>query len=328
MRRGIFFQAMAVLAMTAAVAVAEEVKVGDKPAEMSGDAKYINCEEFDLVKLRSKVVVMQFAHTQLDTCKEQVPMLKELLTKYEEKGLRLVCVFEEPLEAVQKFVKDNSIDYPVVANERNMRKRWNVSKFPTSLVLDVQGKVAWKGYFADRADVDIAALLKKVSDRPWLPAEYAEILTALDAEDWPGARTKLGEALGKEGLIEDDRGRLEKVLAWLDALADKAYDEANATRAKGNYLEVHDAFVAMAQAHAGSAASEKAQEAADAMLADKKIKREIEGWRFYNEQFELAKEIEMKDRKKAVSYLKKVVSRYRGTQAADKAKYWIDRLSE
>jgi thiol-disulfide isomerase/thioredoxin len=316
------------LVMTAASAFPEEVNVGDKPSAMGADAKYINCDEFDLVKLRSKVVVMQFAHTKLDPCKEQVAKLKELVTKYQEKGLRLVCVFEEPKEAVQSFVDANSIEYPVVANVLDLRKRWGVSKFPTSLVLDVTGKVAWKGFFADRADIEIAALLKKVSDRPWLPPEYAEITAALDAENWPDARAGLVAALAKEGVIEDDKGRLQKVLGWLDELSEKAYDEASKLRAKGNYLEVYEGFIAMAKAHAGSDAAEKAQAAADALMADKKTKREIEGWRFFAEQFEAAKEIEMKDRKKAIALLKKVVSRYRGSQAADKADYWIERLSE
>lgn len=316
------------LVCASATSAFAELKEGDKPQAMGADAKYINCEEFDFVKLRSKVVVMQLAHTKSDPSKEQVGKLKELRKKYAEQGLKMVTVFEEPTEAVQSFVDANSIDYPVVANVGDLRDRWGVVKgFPTTYVLDVQGKVAWAGNFADQADVTIAALLKKVTDRPWLPAEYAAISTQLDTEQYAEARASLVEALAGEAVLEDDRGRLDAMLAWLDDLADKALAEADGLRSKGNYLEVYEGYLTMAKAHAGSAAATKATANAEALMADKKTKREIEGWRFFNEQFEAAKEIEMKDRKKAISILKKVISRYRGTSAADKAAYWVDRLS-
>jgi len=327
MRRSLILAAVLVAA-TATVGRAE-LKEGDKPKPMGGDARYINCEEFDFVKMRSKVIVLQLAHTKSDPSKEQVAKLKELVKKYGEQGLHVVTAFEEPTEAVQSFVNANGIEYPVVANVGDLRTRWGLVKgFPTSYVLDVQGKVAWAGNFADQADVTIASLLKKVTDRPWLPANYAPISAHLDAELWGDARTALAEALAAEKVPEDDRTRLDSVLAWIDKLADEAYDAAEALRAKGNYYEVYKAFLSVPKAHAGSAAAAKAQAAADAMMADKKSKREIEGWQFFEVQFEAAKAIEMKDRKKAISLLKKVMSRYRGTAAGDKAKYWVERLSD
>ena len=306
-----------------------DLKEGDKPQQMGADAEYINCDDFDLVKMRSKVVILQLAHTKSDPCKEQVAKLKELLKKYSEQGLHIVTAFEEPKDVVQSFVDANGIEYPVVANVRDLRTRWApVKGFPTSYILDVTGKIAWIGNFADQADVTIAALLKKVSDRPWLPAQYAAIAAHLDSDSFGDARTALTEALAAENVIADDRKRLDAMMVWIDAQADKALAEASELRAKGNYYEVYKAYLAVAKLHPGSTAADTATATADALMADKKSRREIEGWKFFEEQFEAAKEIEMKDRKKAISLLKKVMSRFRGTAAAEKAKYWVDRLSE
>jgi thiol-disulfide isomerase/thioredoxin len=318
----------AALTFVLAIPALAQLEKGDKPRPLGGDARFLNAEDVDLVKLRSKVVVLQLAHTSSDPCKEQVAKLKEMREKHGEAGLRIVVVFEEPLEAVEAWVKEQQADYPVVAGVGDLRTRWGLVKgFPTTYVLDVEGNVAWAGNFADRAEIQIAELLKKVTDRPWIPAAYEEIGAHIDGERFGEAREGLVAALGVEKVPDDDRGRLEALLAWVDALAEKAFAEADAVREEDVY-KGWKALQAMAEKYPGYPAAEKAQEAVDALMADKTSKREIDAWLFYEEQFEAAKEVETTDKKKAIRLLQKVVTKFRGTAAADKAKYWVDRLKQ
>ena len=92
--------------------------------------------------------------------------------------------------------------------------------------------------------------------------------------------------------------------------------------------EGYKAFLALLETYPGTPAAGTAQEAADALMADKDSRREIEAWQFYEVQFEEAQAVELEDKKAAVRLLKKVVTKYRGTPAAEKAQYWIDRLTE
>ena len=318
-----------VIVATAALTARAELKKGDQPKLMGASAHYINCDEFDLVKMRGKVVILQLAHTKSDPSKEQVTRLKDLDKRFAEKGLRIVVAFEEPSDAVQSFVDANSIKYPVVANVGDLRTRWGVvGGFPTSYILDVQGKVAWAGNFADQAEVKIETLLKKVTDRPWLPTKYAAIDASLDSESFGDARMALVEALAAEKVIDDDRTRLTAVVAWLDKRADAAFAATDARRFEGTYVEIYKAYLEVVNVHAGSAAAEKAQAAVDTMLASKSVKRELDAWEFFDTQLEAAKAIELKDRKKAILLLKKVTSRFRGTEASTKAKGLVARLSK
>ena len=311
-----------------AAAALAELAEGDVPKGFGGDARFLNCDDIDLVKLRSKVVVIQLTHTRSDPCKEQVGKLKELRDKLGEKGLRIVLAFEEPVDAVETFVKQHAVDFPVAAAISDLRTRFGLKGgFPTAYVLDVEGKVAWIGNFADRAEIEMLRLLEKVTDRPWLPSAYDEVGRHIDAERFGDARSGLVAALAAEKVSDDDRARLEKALAWLDGLADKALAEAETERKKDVY-DGWKALLAMAQRFPGFPAGEKAQEAADALLADKDARREIEAWQLFEVQFEEAKKVELDDKKAAIKLLQKVITKYRGTAAADKAKYWIDKLKE
>ncbi len=94
------------------------------------------------------------------------------------------------------------------------------------------------------------------------------------------------------------------------------------------YREARDAFEAVAKGSAGTPSADIATKALEEMAADKKIQREIKAWDLYDEMFAKARESELTDRRKAIGYLKKVITKFRKTQAAEKAAYWVERLSD
>ncbi len=319
--------AVALTALLAASAHAE-LAVGDAPKPIGEDATLLNCEEFDFVKMRGKVVVLQLAHTTSKPSKKQIPKLKELLKKYAAKGLHLITAFQEPKEAVEAFVKENAVDYPVAAGVNDLQERWGLVKgFPTSYVLDVEGNVAWAGNFADLAEKEIVVLLERVTDIPWLPEQYKAMTAHMLAAEFAELRTKLDAALAVKDVPEDEKSRLTAAAQWLDGKAAEALAAAHAIDAKKKPYDAYKAFVAVIRLHPRSGAVDDALAAKEALLEDKDSAREIEAWQFFDQQFDEAKKIESESKRKAINLLKKVTVKYRGTAAAAKANYWISKLS-
>jgi hypothetical protein len=321
-----------VVAALAATASAE-LKQGDVPAPLGYGARFVMGEEITLQQLRGRVVAIQLAHTSSKPTAEHVPKIHELLEKYGEKGFVFLWVFEEPAAEVKAFATKAGAKFPVVAGFRDVRERYGLLKgFPTTYVLGLDGKVAWAGNFVDRADDTIAGLLKGISDLPWLPAKHGAITLLLKGKKYVEARAALVAAstprAGEPELSFDDIERIGAALAWLDAIASKLAKKADEMREAGDVYAAYEAYRELRELHAGSESAANADAAIEELLADKKTKREIEAWIFFEERFAEASKIELTDRKKAIKLLNKVVSRYRGSKAAEKAKYWVERLQE
>lgn len=53
-----------------------------------------------------------------------------------------VALEYEDLQDVRGFVDEHNVDYPVLLGDRDMVKSWNISAFPTTYILDEEGKIA------------------------------------------------------------------------------------------------------------------------------------------------------------------------------------------
>lgn len=322
---------VAVVAVLASSAFAE-LKPGDVPAPLGSDARFVMGDEVTLEQLRGKVVAIQLAHTSSKPTAAQVPKIHELLEKHGD-GFVFLWLFEESKGDVEAFAKKAGAKFPVVAGLRDQRKRYGLVKgFPTTYVLDLEGKVAWAGNFVDKADQKIISLLKGVKDVPWLPASLSGATILLEEKKFGAARRMLLAAKnppeGEPRPSADDLGRIDAALQWMEDLAQELAAKADAKRDAGDHYGAFKAYKEIGDLHPGSDAAANAQSALDALLADKKIKREIDAWIFYDESFEAAQKVELTDPKKAIKLLKKVATKYRGTAAAEKAKYWVERLED
>lgn len=61
-----------------------------------------------------KVVVLNFWATWCEPCRREVPLLSKLQQKYEPRGLQVVGVAIDSLDAIRKFAKTTGINYPVL----------------------------------------------------------------------------------------------------------------------------------------------------------------------------------------------------------------------
>jgi thiol-disulfide isomerase/thioredoxin len=95
---------------------------------------------------KGKVVILNFWATWCPPCREEVPELVQLQTKYKDK-LLVVGASEDDDEPqkVQQFVQQHGINYPIVMATRELIENYGgVPALPTSFLIDPQGRVMLK----------------------------------------------------------------------------------------------------------------------------------------------------------------------------------------
>ena len=118
------------------------------PELATGD--WINSKPVMLSDLRGRVVLVEFWTFGCINCRNTLPYVKNLDDRYREKGLTVIGVHspefdeEREVENVRREVSSLGIRYPVVTD--NDYKTWNAYKveaWPTTFLLDKQGRIRW-----------------------------------------------------------------------------------------------------------------------------------------------------------------------------------------
>lgn len=114
------------------------------------NGEWINSEPLKLKDLRGRVVLIEFWTFGCYNCRNTLPFVKSWHDRYQAKGLTVIGVhspeFEEEhrVENVRREVSSLGIRYAVVTD--NDYQTWNayhVEAWPTSFLLDKQGRIRW-----------------------------------------------------------------------------------------------------------------------------------------------------------------------------------------
>ncbi len=168
------FVALAILALSAATSVADELSATKTPTptptptldqqlkgETAGQAKINAAPDFTLSGIDGKtyklkdylgdVVILDFWATWCGPCKMEIPHLKELHAKYKDKGLTVIGVSldAQGKQAVEPFVEKNQIPFlSLLGNAEVVKAYGNVRSIPTTFLIDRKGIVqkVYKGY--------------------------------------------------------------------------------------------------------------------------------------------------------------------------------------
>ena len=95
---------------------------------------------------KGKVVIVNFWATWCPPCREEIPALIDLQTKYKDK-LQIIGISEDEdgPEKVLKFAQQKGMNYPIIMSTQNIIDAWGgVPALPTSYVVDEQGRVMTK----------------------------------------------------------------------------------------------------------------------------------------------------------------------------------------
>jgi cytochrome c biogenesis protein CcmG, thiol:disulfide interchange protein DsbE len=110
---------------------------------------------FDLSARRKNVVLLNLWATWCAPCRYEIPELQAIHDKYRSKGFEVigVSVDESGVEAVQEFVDEYRMTYPVVLDpEGRMADILQTSVLPTTVMLDREGTIVWKRIGVIEAD--------------------------------------------------------------------------------------------------------------------------------------------------------------------------------
>lgn len=123
---------------------------------------------FKLSDLKGQVVLIDFWGSWCGPCRASMPHLKELHERYKEKGFEIVGVAQERGKTLEeskiswkKAIDELGIHWVNVLNNEgkdnmDIVKSYNVSGFPTKILLDAEGKVILRVVASATDDIDIA----------------------------------------------------------------------------------------------------------------------------------------------------------------------------
>jgi len=97
------------------------------------------------------------------TCREELPRIEKLQQEFAPRGVRIVAVdFRDPRETVATyFAKEKFTFTPVLQEKDAVSEAFGVRIYPTTYLLDREGRVAWRAVHFD--EVSLRAALEKVA---------------------------------------------------------------------------------------------------------------------------------------------------------------------
>jgi len=118
------------------------------PELAAGD--WINSEPLKLNELRGRVVLIEFWTFGCINCRNTLPFVKSWADRYREKGLTVIGVHspefdeERNVEQLRREVTSLGIRYAVVTdNDYQTWSAYHVEAWPTTFLLDKQGRIRW-----------------------------------------------------------------------------------------------------------------------------------------------------------------------------------------
>lgn len=112
-----------------------------------------------------KVVVLNFWTTWCPPCVEEIPSLNRLYRRLEGEGLAVIGVdVGQDAATVNAFLDKMAVAFPILLDERGEAlKAWDVYAFPTTFILDRQGRIRYAVFGAfDWSSPEVVATLERL----------------------------------------------------------------------------------------------------------------------------------------------------------------------
>ncbi len=121
-------------------------------------------QAFDLASRQGKAVLIQYWATWSDLSKADMPLLKELRTKYKDLEVVGVCLDNDP-QAMMAYLKQNDPRWPQLFEEGGLESsryavELGIQIVPTMILVDKQGKVVNRNIRADELEAELQRILK------------------------------------------------------------------------------------------------------------------------------------------------------------------------
>ena len=100
----------------------------------------------NLGNLKGKVVFLNFWATWCPPCRQEIPSMEALYSRYREKGLEILAVNSgESQQEVLAFLSSNKLSFTVVLDSDGKASQvYGIQALPTSFLIDREGNIAAK----------------------------------------------------------------------------------------------------------------------------------------------------------------------------------------
>jgi peroxiredoxin len=115
--------------------------IGKKAPDFS--LKDMNGKLWTLSELKGKAVVLNFWFTSCPPCNQEMPELNQLVKDYQGKNVMFLALTFNDVQNVNEFFKNRTFAYTILPSSKETDKLYQISSWPTSLVIARDGKVAF-----------------------------------------------------------------------------------------------------------------------------------------------------------------------------------------
>ncbi|WPR72431.1 TlpA disulfide reductase family protein [Flavobacterium sp. NG2] len=136
-----------------------EKNIGNKASFLKDYTIY--SKKIDTKKMLGDVVVLNFWFTTCAPCKAEIPKLNELKEKYKDQKVHFIAIALDTNDKIDDFFKRLKLNYDVIAEGRTIASDFNVTSYPTNIVIDKKGIIQ---LFEVGYKSDIISRMSKVID--------------------------------------------------------------------------------------------------------------------------------------------------------------------
>ncbi len=134
-----------------------------KPAPPLDVQEILGEDPGTLAALKGKVVVLVFWATWCPHCRKEMPKLEKQWARWKEKDVQVIAVTRhskgQTTEAVQTYIDENSLTYPIVVDAGSTSRSYNVAGIPAAAVVGKDGNVVFRNHPAQITDAFLDKLL-------------------------------------------------------------------------------------------------------------------------------------------------------------------------
>ena len=148
------------------MSTASAAKVGDLAPNFT--LKSATGANLRLSEFRGEVVMINFWATWCGPCRQEMPVLEKLYSRYRDVGFELLGVsIDENSAKARNMAKRLKVNYPILFDlEKDVSELYDVDAMPTTVIVDRDGRVRhiYRGYLSgheDKYQANIRGLLKE-----------------------------------------------------------------------------------------------------------------------------------------------------------------------
>jgi peroxiredoxin len=134
-------------------ATQQKVAMGSMAPEFSGTT--LDGHAIDLKSLKGKTVILNFWFTSCAPCISEMPGLNTLVNKYKnDSSVVFLAVTYNSADQVKAFLKTKAFNFNILTGRHDIIQQYGISGYPTSLVIDKTGSVAFSLTTYDGTNVE------------------------------------------------------------------------------------------------------------------------------------------------------------------------------